>query len=60
MLKNSTHMRVGCINSQGDGYSGFRVNKDRDRGEEDLGLTESGVKNRGLLERFNQTHKGVG
>ena len=52
MLKNSTHMRVGCINSQGDGCSRFRVSKDMDRGKEELGVTECGVKDGGPLERF--------
>ena len=40
LLKNSTHMRVGCINRQGDGCSGFRVRKDRNRGKEELGAVE--------------------
>ena len=53
-------MRVGCINSQGDGCSGFKVSKDRNRGEEELGMMEGGVKDRGLLERFTWTLEGVG
>ena len=51
LLKNSTHMRVGCING---------VSKDRDRGKEELGVTESGVKDRGPQERFTRTPGGIG
>ena len=51
LLKNSTHMRVGCING---------VSKDRDRGKEELGMAEGGVENWGPLERLTRTLEGVG
>ena len=60
LLKNSTHMRVRCINSQGDGSSRFRVSKDRNRGKEELGMLEGGVTDRQPLERFTRTLQGVG
>ena len=60
LLKNSTNMRVGRINSQTDGSTEFRVSKDRDRGEEELGIAEGGVKDWGPMERFTQTLEGVG
>ena len=59
LLKNSTHMRVGQVNSQGDGSTGFR-NRDRDRGKEELGVAEGRVEDWGPLERFTRTLEGVG
>ena len=58
-MKNSTYMRVGCVHSQGDGCSRFRVSKDGNRGKEDLGAVEGGVEDRGPLKRFTQTLEGV-
>ena len=43
-LEDSTQMRVRCINSQGNACSRFRVSKDRNRGKEELGVMEGGVK----------------
>ena len=60
LLKNSTHVRVKRINSQGDVSTGFRVSKDRDRGKEELGMAEGGVENWGPLERLTRTLEGVG
>ena len=60
LLKNSTHMRVGCNYSQGDSCFRFRVSKDRNRGEEKFGTVEGGVEDRGPLERITRNLQGVG
>ena len=60
LLKDSTHMRVRCIHSQGDSCPGLRVSEEGNRGQEELGSVEGGVKVRGLLKRFTWTLEGVG
>ena len=60
LLKDSTHMRVRCIHSQGDSSPGLRVSEDRNRGKEELGTVERRVKDRGPLVRFTLTLEGVG
>ena len=57
LLKDSTHMRVRCIHSQGDSCPGLRESEDRNRGKEELGGV---VEDRGPLVRFTQTLEGVG
>ena len=37
LLENSTHMRVRCIRSHGDGCTRNRVSENRNRGKEKLG-----------------------
>ena len=59
LLEDSTHMRVRCIDSQGDGCSGYKVRKDRNGGEKELGMMDSGVKFGGPKERFTGTLEGV-
>ena len=48
LLGDSSHGRVRCIDSQGDGSSGFGVSKDRNSGQEELGALEGGVEHGGL------------
>ena len=44
LLEEITHMRVRCINSQGNGCSRFRVSKNRNESKEELGVLKGGVK----------------
>ena len=57
LVEDSPHVRVGQVNCKGFRSTGFRVSKDGNGGEKELGTADGGVKNKRTM---GETCQGLG